>query len=216
MCYCQDSILEMLDARCILHAHGTKHRYVFIVFIYEFMDDTSNLYIQPPILSMLSMQHPGSFMFQDETRRVRPLPPRPTGAAPEPSAARVQPLLWEMQPDKHLAGLGGFLGNKNHLESKVMFFTTLRVRISDFFDLQGELPNRTRLVSCYFDVFTPKAAADEIAVETVVFKGRVRFAKPWYRRLVGEYNNRLFAGISINRPVYKDFNQFGLLDTHMD
>jgi len=37
----------------------------------------------------------------DETRRVRPLPPRPTGAAPEPSAARVQPLLWEMQPDKH-------------------------------------------------------------------------------------------------------------------
>lgn len=37
----------------------------------------------------------------DETRRVRPLPPRPTGAAPEPSAASAQPLLWEMQPDKH-------------------------------------------------------------------------------------------------------------------
>ena len=102
----------MLDARCVLHAHGIKHKYVFIVFTYEFMDDTSNLYIQPPILSMLSMQHPGSFMFQDETRRVRPLPPRPTGAAPEPSAARVQPLLWEMQPDKHLAGLGGFLGQQ--------------------------------------------------------------------------------------------------------
>ena len=67
MCYCQDSILEMLDARCILHAHGIKHKYVFIVFIYEFMDDTSNLYIQPPILSMLSMQHPGSLTFQDET-----------------------------------------------------------------------------------------------------------------------------------------------------
>ena len=47
----------------------------------------------------------------------------------------------------------------------------LRVRISEFFDLQGDLPNRTRLVSCYFDVFTPEAA-DEIAVETVVFKGQ--------------------------------------------
>ena len=75
------------------------------------MDDTSNLYIQPPILSMLSMQHPGSLTFQDETRRVRPLPPRPTGAAPEPSAARVQPLLWEMQPDKHLAS-GDFWATK--------------------------------------------------------------------------------------------------------
>lgn len=111
MCYCPDSILEMLDARCILHAHSIKHKYVFIVFIYEFMDDTSNLYIQPPILSMLSMQHPGSLTFQDETRRVRPLPPRPTGAAPEPSAARVQPLLWEMQPDKHLAS-GDFWATK--------------------------------------------------------------------------------------------------------
>lgn len=58
----------------------------------------------------------------------------------------------------------------------------------------------------------------KLLVETVVFFRAKRqvIAKPWYRRLVGEYNNRLFAGISINRPVYKDFNQFGLLDTHMD
>lgn len=63
------------------------------------MDDTSNIYILIYTIHATS----GSFTFQDETRRVRPLPPRPTGAAPEPSAASVQPLLWEMQPDKHLA-----------------------------------------------------------------------------------------------------------------
>ena len=35
---------------------------------------------------------------------MRPLPPRPLGAAPEvpSSASAVEPLLWQMQPDKSL------------------------------------------------------------------------------------------------------------------
>lgn len=44
-----------------------------------------------------------SEMHDELRRQVRPLPPRPLGAAPEvpSSATAVEPLLWQMQPDKH-------------------------------------------------------------------------------------------------------------------
>lgn len=67
----------------------------------------------------------------DELRRVRPLPPRPLGAAPEvpSSASAVEPLLWQMQPDKH----------PSEAESERSFLNSCLKHLAESLDQHGGL-----------------------------------------------------------------------------